>query len=96
MQVKARVVSDPIKSSQRQTSPFRSDAFDNAAFVLLSSCDYHVVRATMVPMKAVAQAWVWREHVNGHIAFMRPALLDHPNAHDLTDRLRQAAQQEVR
>jgi hypothetical protein len=92
VQVKARVVSSPIKSSQRQTSPFRSDGFDYAAFVMLSNSDYRVVRAALVPRDVVSAQWTWRAHVNGHVVFMRSSLLNDPMATDITERLREAAE----
>src|SRR5947199_2346102 len=49
IQVKARVVSDPPKPGQVQTSPFRSWDFSHVAFVLLDERDYHVQRAALLP-----------------------------------------------
>ena len=42
LQVKARVVSDPVQPGQLQLSPFRSFNFDFAVIVLLSATDYAV------------------------------------------------------
>lgn len=91
IQVKARVVSDPPKPDQLQTSPFRSWEFDLAALVLLRDSDYKVVRGMLVPMDVVRSQATYRRHVNGSIAMMRPELLDHEDAIDITDRLRDAA-----
>ena len=91
MQLKARVVSEPIKAGQRQTSPFRSWDFDHAALVQLRDVDYAVVRAVLLPMSVVREVAVFQRHINGSIVFMTPALLGHPQATDVTDRLQQAA-----
>src|ERR1700744_346309 len=49
LQVKARVVSDPVQPGPLQLSPFRSFGFDSAVILLLSATDYPVSRASKVP-----------------------------------------------
>jgi hypothetical protein len=53
LQLKARVVSDPIQPGQLQLSPFRSFEFDFAVIVFLSAADYVVCRASKVPRHVV-------------------------------------------
>lgn len=84
VQVKARVVGDPISSSQRQMSPFRSWDFDLGALVQLSATNYTVVRAALVPADEIRNRATYRAHVNGHIAFMTEDLLGAPGAQDVT------------
>jgi hypothetical protein len=88
IQVKARVVSDPIKASQRQLSPFRSFDFDDAIIVFLSDGDYSVRQAARVPRAVVQAAATYNKHVGGDIAFARPQLMNHEKATDITDVLR--------
>lgn len=91
VQVKARVVGNPIQSAQRQISPFRSWDFDIGALVQLSSVDYTVVRATLVPTAEISSRATYRAHVNGHVAFMTDDLLSAPGARDVTSEFRPAA-----
>lgn len=91
VQVKARAVSATPKSGQLQTSPFRSDDFEWAALVMLDESDFTVVRASLLPVVTLRQMWSWRAHVNGHTVRMTPAVMGHPDATDITDRLRKAA-----
>ena len=91
IQVKARVTSVPLRAGQLQTSPFRSWEFDTAAFVLLAAEDYHVSRAALLPVAIVRLHARWRSHVNGDVVMMNAALLDHPEATDLTEALNRAA-----
>jgi hypothetical protein len=91
IQVKARVVSNPPTASQLQTSPFRSWDFDLAAFVLLDSTDYTVRKAALVPRHVVEGVARRREHINGSVVFMTPALLNDPLAEDLTEALQAEA-----
>jgi hypothetical protein len=90
LQVKARVVSDPVVPGQLQLSPFRSFSFDAAVIVLLASTDYTVRRASKVPRYVVESSAVHRQHVNGKILFARPEVMGHPDATDLTAILRAA------
>lgn len=88
IQIKARILSDPKKSGQRQLSPFRSWAFDDAVIVLFDR-RYNVHRATRIKvaeLKAVAKKDKW---VSGHRVVARNALLD--RGHDITEKLREAA-----
>jgi hypothetical protein len=88
VQVKARVVSDPLRRGQLQLSPFRSFDFDEAVVILLSDDDYSVRRAARIPVAAVRAAASFNTHVNGHIVFARSDLFEMPDAVDVTDRLR--------
>jgi hypothetical protein len=88
LQVKARVVSDPVQPGQLQLSPFRSFGFDSAVIVLLSATDYAVSRASKVPRHVVESSALHRQHVNGKVLFARPEIMGHPDAMDLTAALR--------
>jgi hypothetical protein len=88
LQVKARVVSDPVQPGQLQLSPFRSFGFDSAVIVLLSATDYAVSRASKVPRHVVESSTLHRQHVNGKVLFARPEIMGHPDAMDLTAALR--------
>jgi hypothetical protein len=88
LQVKARVVSDPVLPGQLQLSPFRSFGFDSAVIVLLSDSDYGVSKASKVPRHVVESSAVHRQHVNGNVLFARPEIMSHPDAVDVTAALR--------
>jgi hypothetical protein len=90
IQVKSRVVSDPPRAGQRQLSPFRSFDFDAAVVVLLRDSDFEIERAVMLPRSVIELSSRYRSHVNGHVMFATPEVLDHPLAEDLTSRLRAA------
>lgn len=88
IQIKARVLSDPEKSGQRQLSPFRSWDFDDAVIVLFNH-RYTVRRATRIKvdeLKAAAREDRW---VSGYRVIARDALLDH--GRDITEKLQDAA-----
>lgn len=85
LQVKARVVSEPVRRSQRQLSPFRSFGFNEAVIVLLSDRDYSVIRAVRLPRAVVEELSVDNAHVNGRILHATDQVLDHPDAVDVTD-----------
>ncbi|HET8815157.1 MAG TPA: hypothetical protein VFM51_09410 [Solirubrobacterales bacterium] len=88
IQIKARVLSDPEKSGQRQLSPFRSWDFDDAVIVLFNH-RYTVRRATRIKvdeLKAAAREDRW---VSGHRVIARDALLD--RGRDITENLQDAA-----
>lgn len=88
IQIKARVLSDPEKSGQRQLSPFRSWDFDDAVIVLFNH-RYTVRRATRIKadeLKAAAREDRW---VSGHRVIARDALLD--RGRDITEKLQDAA-----
>ena len=91
IQVKARVVSSPLKSGQLQTSFFRSTHFDHAALVLLSDVDYSVVSAVLLPLGAVEERWSWHKHIRGWRLQMNGPTMQHPLAVDITEQLRAAA-----
>lgn len=88
LQVKARVVSNPPRRSQRQLSPFRSFDFDAAVIVFLDEVDYAVSRAVEVPRAVVEANATYNTHVNGHILHATDAVFDHALSKDVTDRLR--------
>jgi hypothetical protein len=88
LQVKARVVTEPVRPAQLQLSPFRSFEFGSAVVVLLSAADYAVSRASKVPRHVVETFAVYRKHVNGRILFARPDIMGHPDATDITAALR--------
>lgn len=92
VQVKTRLVSVPPRAGQLQTSPFRSWEFEKAAFVLLTSSDYKVVRGVLVSMAVAREHRRGRAHVNGDIVMMGAGLLDHPDATDITEELRRVAE----
>jgi len=88
LQVKARVVTEPVQPGQLQLSPFRSFGFDSAVIVLLSATDYNVSSASKVPRHVVESLATHRKHVNGKVLFARPEIMGHPDATDLTAALR--------
>jgi hypothetical protein len=91
VQVKTRLVSNPPRRSQLQTSPFRSWAFTTLALVLLSADDYTVVRGVLIPSADARALSSPRAHVNGDVLMMTSRLCNHPAAKDITDALRAAA-----
>lgn len=91
VQVKARVVGDPVRRGQLQASVFRSFDFDLAALVLLRDLDYAVHRAVLVPVNVVQALSTRVEHVNGWRLMMTAEILDHQEAEDITAAMRQAA-----
>ena len=93
VQVKTRVVSTPVRPGQLQTSPFRSEGFEHAAFVQLAEADLQVVRSVLLPLDVVRAHWRDRPHVNGRVVMMTPPLMAHPQGVDITDQLRAAAQE---
>lgn len=56
--------------------------------MLLASEDYSVIRGVLVPVAVVKDVRRLRAHVNGYIVMMNAALLDHPDATDITDLLK--------
>ncbi|WP_252974240.1 hypothetical protein [Janibacter melonis] len=92
VQVKARLVSSPVRRGQLQCSPFRSTGFDFAALVLLSDIDYSVVSAVLLPLDAAAEQWSWNNYVRGWRLHMNDKTMRHDRAHDITDLLRAAAE----
>lgn len=88
LQVKARVVAEPVRPDQLQLSPFHSFTFDFAVIVLLSATDYAVSRASKVPRQVVESFAIHRAYVNAKVLFARPEIMGHPDAVDLTAALR--------
>ena len=82
----------PPRAGQFQTSPFRSWDFETAAFVLLRGEDYSVLQAVLVPAAVVKEVARWRAHVNGHVVMMNAALLNRPEARDISVELGEAAE----
>lgn len=92
VQVKCRVVSDPIRSGERQMSVFRSWDFDLAAFVLLDRSSYRVRHGILLPAHIVEAAARGVGHVNGHRFILSGPILNHPDATNITKALRSAAE----
>ncbi|WP_147451130.1 hypothetical protein [Corallococcus llansteffanensis] len=92
LQVKARVISEPPKRGQLQTSAFRSWDFELSALVLLRDTDYCVVRAALVPAEIVREQSRFAAHTNAHSVHMNSRLMGHARAVDITAQLRAAAE----
>ncbi|HYO60285.1 MAG TPA: hypothetical protein VEU29_00120 [Actinomycetota bacterium] len=90
IQVKSRLLVDPAKSKQRQLSPIRSWGFDSLVVVLFDA-DYRVWRGVKLPIELVRGSGTQSDWVNGELIVARDSLLDHPDAEDLTELLRAAA-----
>lgn len=88
-QVKCRVVQEG-KRGQRQLSPFRTWDFDRAVVVLFDQ-DYSVFRCVALPRDVMKEVATYRKHVNGYVVRATDGLLNHPDAEDLTERLRSVA-----
>jgi hypothetical protein len=91
IQVKTRVVTNPRRPGQLQTSPFRSWSFGKVALVLLNADDYSVVQGVLLPSATARALSTPRAHVNGDVLMMTAAVLDHPEAEDITQMLNDAA-----
>ena len=89
IQVKARVLS--TKNKSRQLSAFRSFDFDAVVVVLFSEIDLGVVRAVKMPSAVVKAQGAWRQHTNSYTVHANAALLDHTEAVDVSELLRQAS-----
>jgi hypothetical protein len=88
LQVKARFVSNPIKSGQRQLSTFRSFDFDDLIVVLLD--DQHpVARASCIPRAQVEERGRADDYVGGKRVTASDALLD--SGENWTERLQEVA-----
>lgn len=89
LQVKTRVVSEPMRAGQDQLSVFRSFEFDWAVIVLLRDSDFRVSRAGKVPIQVV------QRHVNtkgnGDPVLEAKVALADGEAVDLTEALRHSA-----
>ncbi len=79
LQVKCRVVTDPLKRSERQLSPFRSWDCD-AVIIVLFDERFDVRRMTRLPTGVVKAVARFQEHVRGNIVFATDELLSHPAA----------------
>ena len=77
--MKCRVVTDTMKRSERQLSPFRSWDCD-AVVIVLFDPRFGVRRMTWLPTEAVKTVARWQEHVHGFIVFATDGLLAHPAA----------------
>lgn len=91
VQVKARVVGEPPRRSDLQTSPFRSWDFAYAALVMVRRSDYRVRGAFLVPVETLRPHSTWRQYLNGSIVHMTPALLAERGVVDITERVQHAA-----
>ena len=91
IQVKTRVVTSPRRPGQLQTSPFRSWSIGKVALVLLNADDYSVVQGVLLPSATARALSTPRAHVNGDVLMMTAAVLDHPEAEDITQMLNDAA-----
>jgi hypothetical protein len=85
LQVKARLVTDPRNTGERQLSPFRSWEF-GAAVIVLFADDFEVWRAVRIPVDLLRRTSRFSEHVRGDLVLARNELLD--QGEDWTDRLR--------
>lgn len=74
LQVKARIVRDEKRRSERQLSVFRSFAF-NDCLVLLVKPDYTIRSATRLAADVVQAHARHRAHVNGYVLFVTDELL---------------------
>jgi hypothetical protein len=90
LQVKSRVVSEPPQRGQLGLSPFRSFAFDAVVIVLLGEATYDVVGAVELPVAAAEENSRYVSQVNGSRLHATPEILAHPDAVDVTARLRAA------
>jgi len=89
LQVKARVVTNPRTTGERQLSVFRSWDFDAAVIVLFDD-EFRVWRAARISVETLREQARFVEHVSGHRIIARDELLD--AGEDWTERLRRAAQ----
>jgi hypothetical protein len=90
VQVKSRLVSDPLNRGQRQLSAIRSFDFEDLAIVLFDS-DFAVITAVLIPAELAKSNSAYRAHVNGFTLFATDALLHHPDAVDITESVRATA-----
>jgi hypothetical protein len=60
---------------ERQLSPFRSFAFDQA-LILLFDPEYAVQRAVLLSAELTERCAPWRAYVNGYVLVARDAVLD--------------------
>lgn len=88
IQIKARVLSEPEKSGERQLSSFRTWEFDEAVIVLFDR-RYNIRRATRIKVSVLEAAARKDEWVSGYRVIARDALLD--RGRDITEQLRKAA-----
>ena len=90
LQVKARIVTDPRKSGERQLSVFRSWDFD-AALIVLFDDEGRVWRAVRVPTATLRANAYPTPHVNGQVVYATDTLLNRPEVEDWTASLRRVA-----
>jgi hypothetical protein len=88
LQVKARVVTSPNASGERQLSVFRSWEF-NAAVIVLFDDEFRVWRAARLPVEILERTARFNEHVRGFRVIASDELL--ARGEDWTERLLQAA-----
>jgi len=88
LQVKARVITNERKNSERQLSSFRSWDFD-AAIIVLFDDEFRVWRAARIPASVLREVAYYAQHVRGHTVYATDELLNRPDAEDWTERLRE-------
>jgi hypothetical protein len=88
LQVKTRVVTNPLTAGERQLSVFRSWDFDAAVIVLFDD-EFRVWRAAYLPAALLEEQSRFVEHVRGFRVMATDELLD--QGEDWTERLRAAA-----
>ncbi len=84
VQVKARLVEEPAKAGQLQTSAFRSWDFEVAALMLFRADSYEPALVVLAPVAVVKEHAKFRKHVNGHVVFIRPPLTTATGVDDIT------------
>ena len=88
LQVKARLVVDPARRSEREVSIFRSWDFDAAVLVLFDD-SFRVWRAARLPAALLQETGRWADYVRGWRVHAMDELLD--LGEDWTDALRRVA-----
>jgi hypothetical protein len=89
LQVKCRVVHEGRRGPQ-QLSPFRTWDFDRGVVVLFED-DYSIHKCVALPVDILREHATYRAHVNGDVVRVTDALMEHPDAEDLTDALRRVS-----
>lgn len=88
VQVKARVVGDPLDAGQRQLSAFRCFDFAEVAIVLFDE-HYGIFRAVRLPCERARALAAYRKRVNAHVLLATDAVLGDALAVDITAILRE-------
>lgn len=86
-QIKGRRLSCDTASSQLSTiRDLEHSEFDFLIAVIFLS-DWRVKCAIKVPHQTVVELAGYRKHVNGHVLYVRPSLLEHATVVDVTEML---------